>query len=297
MNLKFKTAASWINVSVLGLASASNLAAAGHPSVDTLNSKASISQQEPVVEKLAVLYIDYDNIVSKGELLKPFQKHFHTFLESIKQRFFIDQDLRVKLLGNFRFHFPAGHNKLDEYSFRAWSAGLPEWCELIDTPCRKTKSEHNGIKDKTKADPEIMYGMQHDAYHGHPVALLSNDVDFDVTLLRLQMEQFQVSLLTNKICNKELLKSVPRYFDAREAMLDAGLSGIAMAASELAMLPSTLNFSMTRSRFQVYARNNWCGTGSFKALLAAAEGAELDYSEHGKIHRRSLAAKNVQLAA
>ncbi len=288
MNYSLKTLTSWVKATLVGLAGASIPANAqdslSHPTQVTGHD--AVEHHAKAHKKAAVLYIDYDNIAGNGEFGSQFQDQFGQFLLTLKTLYYPDTALRVKIYGNFAYHFPGklnaeGKRPLDTQAFHAWKQSLPKWCKLHNTPTRKSKGKAAG---KTRADGIIMFGLQQDAFLGHPVALMSNDVDFDYHLKSLNDAEYSVKLFTNKLCHYDLKSALPDPVDARAIMQQSGFSSTDMALSELCSMGKVISYKALRRNFDFYAQNNWQGTGSFKRFLrTVAPMLKFDFSEYGKI--------------
>lgn len=289
MNLSLKTLSSWTTLSLVGLAGVSTQSySQGVISYSTQAYKVNeATQQADVNRKAAILYVDYDNIVGQGDFKTKFQNNFGQFLLTLKALHYPEVDLNVNVYGNFAYHFQSepnekGERMLDAEAFEVWKDTLPTWCQLRDTPTRKSKGPTHG---KTCADAMIMFGLQHDAFMGHSVALMSNDVDFDHHLKLLKEHAPSVDLFTNKLCHYDLKSALPDYIDAREIMLQSGLSSVDMALSELSTLGRSFSYAILRAHFEFYSQNDWQGTGSFqKFLTVLAPMLDFNFREQGKIH-------------
>lgn len=228
-----------------------------------------VKEHIPTPVKKRIVFVDFDNVVHrKNRVGQTLIDNINAFFEHVAQMFKGEKVL-FKLYGN------QSYLQLD-------LSNLAADITFTDTPVLVA---HN---KKTATDSIILVDMMLEILNGtDKLALFSNDVDFAHLLSTLDFMGKDISLITNRMCNRNLLKSCRTTLDARPAMLAVGAPACSMIKGNYKYLlenKQPLKYYPTFNFCQIFSKDNWQGFGSFKALLEASFGKSCDFSQKGMIY-------------
>jgi hypothetical protein len=234
-----------------------------------------------------MVFVDLDNVIfNKSTVGQSLIDNLPQFIETLSKSHFSGEEVKYALYGNYDY-------------LRVNILTLPNNVLFIDTPWQKEK-------EATQADQLMMNAAwYHASTTNDNISIFTNDGDFADTLKKMSACKKKVSLLTNRLCKKELLNSTSNVIDTRLNMLELGISACEIVEQNINMLLSrgddllhhqTLNFC------KAFACDNWQGYGSFHAFLEASLGKACDFSHRryirtGTLHRANKSPSHQSMCA